>query len=121
MSSAFDIANRSFLAAAQISLNVPNHMVDSLMRHYSTTKAKIKDGLKDVFPIEIWGPQGSSLSGLIFILRVAVISKLIPSPSSSWAELVLFSAVPVRPEQYFLSKIPLRLESKSCLEWLDDS
>ena len=41
------------------------------MKHYSTTRVKIKDGLEDVFPVEVRVPQGSSLFGLYFILCLA--------------------------------------------------
>ena len=53
------------------------------------------------------------------------IAKLSPSPSSSWAELALFSAIPrptrpVQLELHFHYKLVLRIESKCHLEWSED-
>ena len=77
MSSAFDVVQRDFMEALLKRMNLPDHFIESLFKHFKTVTARIKGHSTPQFMIESGVPQGSALSGLLFILCLAVILRTI--------------------------------------------
>ena len=77
MSSAFDVIQRDFMENLLKRMNLPDHFLESLFRHFKTVRAKIKGQNTPEFLIKSGVPQGSALSGLLFILCLAVILRTI--------------------------------------------
>ena len=52
MSSAFNVIHRDFMANLLKRMNLPDHFLDSLFRHFASVKARIKGQETPDFPIE---------------------------------------------------------------------
>ena len=73
LEAAFDSTEHDFIKEMLKRMNFPKSLSDSLMRHYGSVKSKVKNQDTDIFDITRGVPQGSALSGLIFILCLAPI------------------------------------------------